>query len=510
MTLLDIPALDAAQRAASGSSRFSPAHLAYLENRQILKAAGAIGGRTITGRQGQPLIWLPYKPPKIGKTYEVGSDSPWLQFKPKNQRLPLFNLDRVDFSKTWILTEGEWDALSSIEIGFGNVCSLPDGAVQPNEESPAESGKLRAIREAWPKIQAGGGSVILALDNDSAGETTKQTLIDIFGRWRCLEINWPEHEKATGDNGKCKDFNEILLLCGPDELSRAIRNAKPLKLEGVFKPNDIPKRPPRVYYPIGIEGMDEHIKLFPGELCVWTGHTGHGKSTSILNALGHLAQSGLKIGLASFEADYWEDILPWFNVWLYGEAANDETLHNTHDWLNERFVFINHEIEPLKSPATIEWFIKQGQEAAGRFGIDVYVCEPWNKLQHKRRPYENETDYIGRALAELRNFAQTYRAIVIISAHPTKESGKEGEIPSEFDIHGSMNWGNAADHVVMIFKPDKKLTTTFMSVAKSRYRQAGMPGGKWFTFSTRTNRYSPLAEHMIPDLKSKHRKKKAA
>jgi len=506
---LDTYVSDAGLRAVSGLNRLIPAHQAYLDlDRQILEGAIRTGVRTITGRQGRQLIYIPYGN-KIGKTYEPGSDSPWLQIKPKNQNLPLFNLARVDFGRTWILTEGEFDAIASIEVGYDNVTSLPDGAVQPNEENPAQSGKLRSIRQAWPRIQSGGGHVILALDNDAAGETTKKTLIDIFGRWRCIEIDWPEHEKATGQNGQCKDFNEVLILLGPDELRRIIREAKPLRLEGVFQPNEIPRRPPRVYYPVGIPGMDENIRLFPGELCVMTGHTSHGKTNVLFGILGHLAQSGLKIGLASFEAEYWEDILPWFNNWLYGEAADEETLQKAHGWMQSNFVFISHEIQPLKAPATIEWLIQQAQDAKGRFGIDVLCVDPWNKLQHKRNYGENESEYIGRSLAELRNFAQAYYCITIMAAHPDKESGKEGIIPGGYNITGSANWANAPDHILTVYRPDKALTTTFLNVDKARVRGSGKPGGKWFTFSTRTNRYSPCAEHMIPQTEKPKRKKAA-
>lgn len=509
MTLLDIAASDAAKRAAYGSTLI-PEHRQYLESRLILKAAQAIGGRTITGRLGQPLLYLPYRP-KIGKSYNPGSDNPWLQHKPKNVHLPLFGIDRVDFSQTWILTEGEFDALSAIEAGFKNTCSLPDGACQPSEENPAQSGKLRAIRDAWSKIQAGGGRVILALDNDAPGETTKQTLIDVFGRWRCQAIEWPEHEQGAGLNGQCKDFNEILLLRGRDELIRVIQESKPLKLEGVFKPNEIPKRPKRVYYPIGIPELDENIRLFPGELCVLTGHTSHGKTNVLLGILGHLAQSGLKIGLGSFEAEYWEDILPWYNNWLYGESANEETEKKAHEWLQSHFVFISHEIQPLKTPATVEWVIQQAQDAKGRFGIDVLAIDPWNKLQHKRGYGENESEYIGRSLAEFRNFAQAYGAIVIVSAHPDKESGKEGTIPNGYNITGSANWANAPDHILIVYRPDKALTATYLNVDKARIRGSGKPGGKWFVFSSQTNRYSLCAEHMIPkkDEPKKYRKKAA-
>lgn len=506
MTLSVTSAFDAPARAASP---LATPHREYLAKRGLAQSARAIGVRTITGHYGKLLIELPYGNRK-SKTYEVGSDSPWSQRKPANTRLPLFLIDRVDFSRTWILTEGEWDALAAIEVGQHNVVSLPEGAIGPNEETPAKSGKLQAIRAAWPKIQAGNGNVILALDNDAPGDITRDVLIDIFGRWRCMVIDWPEHPNATGNDGRCKDLNEILELLGEQALRDAIRNAKPLKLEGVFKPSEIKRRPPREYHSTGLPGMDEHLRLFRGELCIWTGHTGAGKSTALLNVLGHLAQQGLKIGLACFEADFWEDILPFYENWLYGDETNEQTQKDTQAWLEENFVFISHEIEPLKTPATVEWIIQQAQDAKGRFGIDVLVIDPWNKLQHKRRNYESETDYIGRSLAELRNFAQAYGCIVIVAAHPTKESGKEGEVPNEYDIHGGAHWGNAADHVVIIYRPDKKLTSTLITVPKSRFRKGGKPGGKWFTYSEAANRYSPHAEHLIPQLGKKEPKRRKA
>lgn len=504
----------AAKKAAHGLI-LSPEHQAYLSQRRILSASGQTGVQTITALRDNakvPLIRIPY-PKGYAKTYHVGSESPWRQSKPGNARLSLFRLDQIDFSQPWILTEGEWDALSAIEVRYFNTCSLPDGAIGPNEEYPAQSGKLWAIREAWPQIQAGGGPAILALDNDPSGDVTRDVLIDIFGRWRCSLIDWPEHKFATGTDGKCKDLNEILLLFGPDRLAEVLANARPIKLEGVFQAKEIPKRPPRVYYGIGVSGMDEHLKLFPGGLYIWTGHTKHGKTSSLLGALGHLAQAGLKIGLASFEADYWEDILPFYNTWLHGENANEDTEAKTHEWLNNNFVFISHEIQPLQKQASIEWIIQQAQDAKGRFGINVLCIDPWNKLQHKRGFGENETDYIGRSLAELRNYAQAYNAITIVSAHPTKESGKEGEIPSHFDIHGSMNWGNACDAMVIVYRPDLSKQAVCWYVPITRHeKKAGKPGKKWFTFSSRTNRYTPLAEHLIAEFepKPRMRRKKAA
>ncbi len=491
-----------AARADAFASQMSQDHLAYLSARQLVRAASLTGVRSITGQRGDSLLMIPYRG-KFYKTYQVGSDDPWRQKKPKNARLPLWRIDDVDFRAPWLLTEGEFDAMAAIESGFDNVTSLPDGAVQPEEEQPAKSGKLSCIREEWDRLSQS-NTVILALDNDEPGNATKNVLIEIFGRWRCNLVEYPEHPKATGLNGRCKDLNECLLLCGPAKVAQIIYEAKPVKLEGVFKPLEIQKGAPRQYYSTGIEGLDENLKLFRGELCIWTGHTGHGKSTTLFNVLGNLAQQGLQIGLGAFEADFWEDIHEWFHTWLFGKGKNEHSYSDTTAWLQENFTIIAHDIEPLQNPATIEWFIQQAQDAKGRYGIDVLVCDPWNKLQHRRSRYESEPDYIGRALAELRNFARVHNCIVIVSAHPTKDSystdGKV-QIPHLGSIHGAMNWSNAADHVVVAFRPNMIQTTTCLSVLKSRFKKGGKPGNKWFVFDEDTNKYSPLVEHLIPDLK---------
>jgi twinkle protein len=415
----------------------------------------------------------------------------------------------VDFDQEWILTEGEWDTLAAIQSGHRNAVSLPDGAVQPGEDKPADSGKLHCIRELWDRLSTAKGDIILALDNDDCGRVTRDVLIDIFGRWRCKLVEWPEHPRAVGHGGKCKDLNEVLLLLGRDAVSKLLTEAKFVPLEGVFKPLEIPRAPPRRYYDIGIPGMEKHLRLFRGELCVVTGITGHGKTTFLFNLLGNLARiHGLQIGLGTFEADYWEDIHPWYETWLYKDGPytelNKQTFDDTTAWMQENFTIISHQVKPLTVQASIEWFIQQAQDAKGRHGIDVLVLDPWNKVQHARGRGENETDYIGRGLSELRAFAALYKVIVIVTAHPTKEVfSPDGtfEMPDVGKIHGSMNWGNASDHVVVVFKPEANRNDCCFATIKSRYNkltQGGIQGKQWYTLDTDNNRYTNLPEHLWP------------
>ncbi|MGO9171988.1 MAG: bifunctional DNA primase/helicase [Rhodomicrobium sp.] len=489
----------------------TPGHQVYLEKRGILSAAKKIGVHSTMDRQrGRPKIALVYAHGWLKLYDPTKSDDPWRQQKPKNARLPLWDFDKLDLDKPWAITEGEWDRLAGVEAGFDNITSLPDGSVGEDEEFPAKSGKLAAIREAWPRIAASRGACILAMDNDANGQLTRQILIEILGAWRCRVVEYPRHPDATGLDGRCKDLNEVLLLCGKREVLRCLREAKPVKLEGVFRLCDIPESPKREFLSPGIPGLERYLKPFRGGLLIVTAHTGHGKTTALLNILGYFAQSGLKIGLGTFEADVWNDIVPWYEAWLFGENPPQSARADTIAWLDERFTFISPNLAPRTRPASMDWFIQQGRDARGRHGLDVLVLEPWNKIAHLRLPGESETEYVGRALGDLYAFANASQVLTVISAHPNKATYADGypRMPTLGDVSGSMNFGNAADHFLAIWRPDPQKTISCFSIQKRRVKGSGRIGRLWCSFNEETNRYSPLPPEVIDEYEEALRGKK--
>jgi twinkle protein len=285
-----------------------------------------------------------------------------------------------------------------------------------------------------------------------------------------------------------------LLLCGREATLRSLREAKPVKLEGVYLLSEIPPTPKREFLDPGIPGLSRYLKLFRGGLMALTGHTGHGKTTGLLNLLGYLAQGGLKIGLGTFEADPWQDIVPWYETWLFGEDKPATARQDTIAWLNENFVFITPSLAPRTRPASVEWFIQQARDARGRHGLDVFVLDPWNKIAHTRLPGESETDYIGRALGDLAAFGTSSQVVNIVSAHPTKATYADGypRLPTLGDVNGSMNFGNAPDHFLSIWRPDLEKTITCFAVLKRRAKGSGRIGRHWCAFDEATNRYKAL------------------
>ena len=476
------------------SNCLSTQHQDYLRSRGILNAALKVGVKT--GRvKGFERLILNYRN-DWAKSYDPTPNSKfkWQQHKPSDVGLPLWGLVN-EAPEEILITEGEWDRLTAIEVGYSPnaAYSIPDGAVQPKDSvSPREHAKLSCIRDDFEKLKSA-KRVILALDNDAPGQCTVEAMIELFGRWRCLVIDWPEHARGTGLDGKCKDLNEVLKLLGPDTVADLIKNAKPLKLCGVYEPKDIPKPPKRDYYSVGVHDRNgkDLFRLFKGGLSVVSGITNHGKTNFLFWMLAQLIeQYDLKVGLGTFEDEYWEDIVPWYGDYLFGADKPENWEDLTNDWMQEHFRIISYQIEPLTEQASIEWYLQQCQAAIGRYGLDVFVLDPWNKIQHKRGKGEAETDYIGRALAEVKNFAMVNHVAMVVTCHPTKETHAGGtvHIPNITQLHGSMNWGNGSDHVAIVFRPDLTKTTTCISLQKVKHQTnqfregAGFPGASWFVY----------------------------
>ena len=166
------------------------------------------------------------------------------------------------------------------------------------------------------------------------------------------------------------------------------------------------------------------------------------------------------------------------------KQAKDLTLDDKREadqWIEETFCFIDQDPREEQEEATIEWLIDKAGDAVVRYGVDWFLLDPWNQVEHKRERGESEADYQGKAIAALKRFARSYDCGVIVVAHPTKDVKlPNGEIrePTLYDIPGQAHWYNAADHGVIV-SGDTTSNMREITVEKSRYRSAGSPGSAW-------------------------------
>ncbi len=119
-----------------------------------------------------------------------------------------------------IIVEGEIDLLSSIEVGFSNVVSLPFGATN-----------LKCIDNQMEWL-INFKKIIIAVDNDKQGEKSKKQIIEkLLGyKEKLFTVNLEEF----------KDFNEVLTNGGIETLKNIILGAEKINNNIAFAPLSAP------------------------------------------------------------------------------------------------------------------------------------------------------------------------------------------------------------------------------------------------------------------------------
>ncbi len=169
-----------------------------------------------------------------------------------------YNIDGIKGTKECIITEGEMDALSFVEIGFPNVISVPNGA------SVGKMEYLDSTIDLFNDIE----KVYIAVDVDEKGIKLRDELIRRIGAEKCFICNFSEF----------KDANEYLCHKGRESLLNVLKNAKQVDVEGIV---NLPTKLPDIEQ-LFKEGMqkgatirqsevDEYISWELGRLATFTG-----------------------------------------------------------------------------------------------------------------------------------------------------------------------------------------------------------------------------------------------
>jgi hypothetical protein len=187
----------------------------------------------------------------------------------------LFNMNKIDFTKPLLITEGYFDALSCYEAGYKNVVSIYGGAEDDNW--------IQFNFDFLEQFQ----EIILWYDNDSAGKAGLDKAVSRLGEYRCKIVSpTTEHEDAVEEYfqllGSSKDIrktdaNNILLACGKEAVLNLINNAKEIPSKRLkylmdYEPTNV-KDMEKVS--TGFKSIDRLIygNLFPC-FTIWSGYAG--------------------------------------------------------------------------------------------------------------------------------------------------------------------------------------------------------------------------------------------
>ena len=409
-----------------------------------------------------------------------------------------YGYDDIDNEIT-IITEGEIDKLSMETAGFINSVSVPDGA--PSVGTKSYSNKFNFLDDCEGRLNEV-KQFIIAVDNDEPGRLLEEDLARRLGWGRCSRVVWPEG---------CKDANEVLIKHGSDAIKKAIKDAIPFPVEGVYwvKDLDIETLYERGLQPgleTGWSSLDRHYSLSQesGELHIVTGIPGHGKSEFLDALMVNLAKGeGWNIGLFSpenFPLEYHSSKLMEKYIGKpfsegFKTRMDREELESAIKWLNDHFSFLMPNENDLTVPAILEL----AKTLVYRRGMKCLIIDPWNEVDHSRPNGMTETEYISRSLTQIRRFARTNNCHVFVVAHPfkmTKQDGKSYPCPTPYDISGSAHWRNKADNCLAVWRdvsPENETFEVEIHVQKIRKKHIGRLGMVKLKYEYSTGRYQEIA-----------------
>lgn len=461
----------AASGAAESSRTLSAKHVKALEARGIdpevavryglFTAQGKFNGRDGLAipflREGR-VINHEYRGP--GKQFQQDAGSPRSFWNEDCLRDPSLN------DLPLVITEGPIDALSILHVHPRTV-SVPNGA-GTNMDFLAD---LMPLLAKAPRIVLGG-------DGDDPGRKLNGELARRLGAARCAWLTYPDG---------CKDSNDVLKAHGTAGLARLLADAKPYPIKGVYRLSDYPDIREPETYPTGWISLNPFLKLWAPEFMVVTGIPASGKSTWALSLLCQLAEDhGHRAAVLSREMP----IVPYVRDVLRKFHGGDTPAADA--WIEDRFLFLDEDPRDEADEIDLDWVIDKASDAVIRYGIRWLLIDPWNQLEH-RRSRESTEEYQERAIRTLKRFAKSYGCGVIVVAHPTKDvkDHKSGKLrtPGLYDISGSAHWYNAADHGVVIDRPDTQSSEVRVCIKKSRFKSGGMPGEAWLRYDSASGRF---------------------
>jgi twinkle protein len=404
----------------------------------------------------------------------------------KGSELVFYNLDCAKDVTELIICEGEIDCLSFYECGYKNVVSVPNGAnINTNNLQYLDN-----CIDLLEHIEV----FYLATDNDIAGRKLRYELAERLGLDKCKYIEFDEY----------KDCNDLLKFKGKIGVDSAYDNAKDFPIEGVYTISDIDLEINDMYVngldngvETGMFDFDQLLRTAKGYTTIITGVPGHGKSD-------FLDQWTLKLTLshnwkfAFYSPENRPTRLHFSKLarklvgkkWFGQNRIDEDELEQSKLFLNGKFWFI----KPPKD-FSLDSILSSVKQLKKTKGVDAYVIDAWNKLEHKYTG--SETKYIGESLDKINSFNEENNVHCFLIAHPTKLAKNKDtglfEIPNLYNISGSANFYNKTDNGLTVYR-NYTTNKTEVYVQKVKFSHWGKVGNCEFDYDLDSGRFKTSSD----------------
>lgn len=222
------------------------------------------------------------------------------------------------------------------------------------------------------------------------------------------------------------------------------------------------------------------VKFRPGEVSLWAGVNGHGKSMFLSQVELDLCYQGERVMVASFEM---KPVKQMHRMSRQGYGARDPSiqfLKDLHKWTDGRLWMYDH-------VGAVEWrkLIAVMRYAHKNFNISHFVIDSLMKCVKGEDDYNAQKDFVN----ELCAFASTHGVHVHL-VHHMRKGESEHKVPGKFDIKGAGAITDMVDNVFIVWRNKKAEQdgsgepTCMLACEKQRNGEFEGKFGFWFDLSS--------------------------
>lgn len=342
----------------------------------------------------------------------------------------LFGWQAIDpNARTIALTEGEVDSLSLAQYGH-DALSVPFGG--------GGGAKQQWIENDFENLERF-ETIYIVTDNDGPGEEAAQEIASRLGLHRCLRVILP-----------FKDANECLCEGVTKEtIDECFKNAKTMDPSGLRRVLDFADKVENLFYPepgqhVGYKTaygeIGDKLLFRPGELTIWTGATGAGKSQILSDNIPTWIEQGSKICMASLEMAPHQSLKRVVKQSTGCDRPTKYFLRQSLEWLNEGLM-----IYELVGKSGIVNLLEVFDYARAKYGCDQFIIDSLMRLGIASDDYVEQE----KAVFEAINWTIQKNVHVHFVAHGRKSFGN---VPESEDIKGASEIGANAFNIVSIWR----------------------------------------------------------
>lgn len=336
------------------------------------------------------------------------------------------------------IVEGEIDALTLYQFGIPSL-SVPMGG-----GGGAKQDWIESEFDYLERFDV----IYIAMDNDAAGKEATKEIVKRLGEERCRLVEWPEPYKDANEcliKGKFtqKDFARCITgarTLDPEELKPASAYLSAVLHE--FYPS--PDTPRGLATPW--EKVGDRLRFRPGELTIWTGWSGHGKSL----VLNHIVASGLqreeKFCIASMEMLPSRTMKRLIKQLTGLESPTTGYIAHCSEQIAAKLWLFD-----LLGTAKTDRMLDVFAYAVRRYQIGQFVVDSLAKCGLAEDDYNGQKLFVERLV----DFVHQHSVHIHLVSHARK-GADERTPPGKMDVKGTGALTDLADNVITVWRNKPK------------------------------------------------------